>query len=160
MAVRRRNSTTPSNNLMEFLKQYWYIFAGGILLYPMIVKYMRSTEANDKIAETEANKAELEAINAHPDTQASALMAITTNTTIHQVALDVFHGLGFAYSWWNPRSWSENDKVVFLAIQGVTVGGKVPNTLVQCYYVVTSGRNLRNDCLQSLDDVYFKQLRF
>lgn len=163
MAYRKKGGSSWYESTAEFLKKYWHVTMGVILAilmgYPLLVRWMRSSEARDKIAEANAQNLELEAINKNPQLQLEALNEITTNTAIHDAAFSVYHHLGFKYPWWDVRSWSENDELAYLAITEVS-NGSVPNALVQCYHLISSGRSLRSDCEQVLDAEFYELLNW
>jgi hypothetical protein len=153
MATNRRTNKNPLQSVADFLKKYWLVVVGVIFALPYIVKYMRSSQAS-----VEAN--ELAVLNADPVTQNQYLNQITTNTQIHQVAQDVYRYLGFAYSWYDPRSYYEQDEAAYLAITTVTVGGRVPLALIQSYSFISNGRNLQQDCIDALNENYYNLLHW
>lgn len=157
---RRNTNKSPLQGVADFFKEYWMLILGGMFVYPLLVRFFRSSEASDKLAEVNAQHLELEAINANPTTQTGALNAVTNDAAIHQAAKDLFHHLGYKYSWWDPRRWSENDEEAFMAITSVCIAMKVPKELIDAYYIISSGRNLFDDCRESLDKIYFNQLKW
>src|SRR5690606_8148407 len=111
MRSRTQKKGSPVQNVLDFLQKNWIVILGAIVAYPLIVRLMRMAEAKDKLAEVEAEKKELEVINASPETQTQELNNITSNTGYHEAAKNLAHHLGFIYPWYDYRRWSENDKI-------------------------------------------------
>lgn len=141
--------------VMKFLKQNWYVLLGIILVYPFITSYMRRQEAKDKVRATKDQIQALEVINSNPNLLKQELQKITMDVTIHVVAQEIYHHLGYAYPWYDPRRWTENDEAVFKLLRQYAY---IPDELIQCYFVVSKGRHLRSDLVKVLDDKYYKQL--
>lgn len=141
--------------VMKFLKENWYVLLGIILVYPFITSYMRRQEAKDKVRATKDQLEALEVINSNPNLLSQELQKITMDVTIHVAAQEIYHHLGYAYAWYDPRRWTENDEAVFNILKQYAY---IPDELIQCYFVVSKGRHLRSDLVKVLDDKYYNQL--
>lgn len=76
---------------------------------------------------------------------------------IKSSTMKLAHDLGVNYGWWNPLSWSENDKEV---AQNLMYQVQNIDHLEKLYYeVYTDGRNLKNDVLKLLDKKQLEQVR-
>lgn len=157
---RRNNKKGPVQNVLDFLQRNWLVLLGCIVAYPLVVRLMRMAEAKDKVAEADAQTKEQEALNKIPSAQRQALNEITSNTGYHVAAKSIFDDTGFAYDWYDPRRWSENDKAVFDAIDKSPCGINIDDTLIDCYALISGNRHLFNDLKQVLDEDYFNQLNW
>lgn len=154
--MRNRNNSTD-NAFMEFIKKYWMWIAGLFILYPYIVAFMRRKNLQDDVKASADEIIRLEAVNANPVTQNSELQNITTNTSHHNIARDIYHHTGYMYPWWDPRRWTENDEAIFLLLRNFN---PIPNSIIESYYVISTGRNLRTDLQAVLDTQYYRQLKW
>ena len=141
--------------VVEFLKKNWWLVLGFIFAYPLITAYMRSQEAKDKVRASQDELKQLEIITSNPSLLSDALNEITTNKTIQTVALEVYHHLGYKYSWYDPRRWTENDKKIYELLSQFSY---IPVELTDCYFIVSQGRSLRDDLIKVLDEKYYKLL--
>lgn len=154
----KKKSSSGGNSLMNFIERYWLVLLGGIVAYPLLIRLMRMAEAKDKVNEIEAQQKENEAVMMIPAARKAALLEITTNEDYHTSAHLIAHHLGTLYKWYDPRSWTENDRDAFIAISESPCGLNIDDTLVECYYLFT-GTNLLDDLQRVLDAEYFEQLK-
>lgn len=141
------------------------MWAGGILgafiAYPLLVRYMRSSEARDKLAEKQAENDLIKVINADPETQREALNAITSGVAngakIQQTAkqLKSYFGVGatvWDFSYWVPEKIGSYKALKEVSPEGEDGKYHVPLELSQCYALICDNkRTLVDDC----DDVLF-----
>lgn len=74
------------------------------------------------------------------------------------IASQVSHHLGTAYSAWDPRSWSENDKDVYNLLKDLTKQDY--KHVSQLYFeVYAKGRTLSTDLAKLLDKDLYKKLK-
>lgn len=152
-----RNRYQPENKFLEFLKKYGLIILGIFFVYPYVVAYMRKKNLQDDLKEANDDKIRLEAINQNPQAQTAELNSVTTNTVFHNIAKDVYHHLGLGYSWWDPRRWTENDLDIYNILKSYN---PIPTQIIDSYYIISSGNNLRNDLQRLLDARYYNLLKF
>lgn len=138
-----------------FLKNNWLVVLGCILAYPLITSYMRSQEAKDKVRASDDELKQLEFISSNPKLLQTALDEITLNKTYQSVAKEIYHHLGYAYSWYDPRRWSENDEEIYKLLRQFEY---IPVEVSDCYFIVSKGRMLRNDLMKVLDSKYYNLL--
>lgn len=157
-SLKNRNSSTQTDNsFLGMIKRNWFVILLIFLAYPFIVAYMRRQEAKDKVRASKDELEALEIITANPQLLNDELNKITTDTAYHTIASELFHHLGYAYSWYDPRRWTENDEAVYLLLKQFDF---VPYELIQCYFIVSKGRHLRSDVMKVLDDKYYKLLNW
>jgi hypothetical protein len=76
---------------------------------------------------------------------------------LQRLAQELAHHLGTAYSWYNPRSWAENDEEIFKLLVAVSKNDfKVVEKLYNSVYA--KGNDLRRDLAKLLDSKYYEQL--
>ncbi len=79
-------------------------------------------------------------------------------TKLNSIAVNVAQNLGFSYSWYDPRRWSENDKEVFELLKDLSQGEF--DIVKQLYFeVYAKGRSLSMDLSKFLDSKYYQQLK-
>lgn len=131
--------------VMMFLKKYWWVvllFLAGLGFNVFSIFKRKPKSLSD---------ASNEVLN--QSTGFTTEKKLELNNTALQVAND----LGTAYSWWNPRSWSENDKEVFLMLKPLTQ--REFDLVAKLYFqVYAKGRDLRMDLAKHLDSEYYEQL--
>ncbi|OUS02880.1 hypothetical protein A9Q86_02195 [Flavobacteriales bacterium 33_180_T64] len=72
-------------------------------------------------------------------------------------ALNIAHNLGTAYAWYDPRSYTENDKVVFDLVKDMS--RQQFDIVAKLYHdVYAKGKSLSSDLAKLLDDEYYKLL--
>jgi len=122
----------------------WLI--AGVLALPYLVRYLYS-HLNKFLQQIKTTKQEN--ILNDPKLQENEALTITQNKRLHAIAEELTHHLGTAYAWYNPKSWTENDKEVLnLLIEGLHY---LPVIGVLYRDVYTSGRSLRMDVNKFLD---------
>lgn len=161
MAVPTNKIQKPLNGLLDFLKTNWMYILGLIFIVPYIKRYLDDAENERKIAQqklavdlakqgVETKKAKLKVVNSDPKTQQIELNKITSKPPFQNIAKSIFNDMGLQYESnfmgfsWNPRGWSENDDDVIKALKPV----KNKNDMFkikQCYFVISSGRDMYND---------------
>jgi len=91
-----------------------------------------------------------------PKLQENEAITITQNKRLHAIAEELTHHLGTAYAWYNPKSWTENDKEVLrLLMEGLHY---LPVIGILYRDVYTAGRSLRMDVNKYLDTSEKKEL--
>jgi len=129
----------------------WLI--AGVLALPYLIRYLYS-HANKFLQQIKSTKKEN--LLSDPKLQENEAVTITQNKRLHAIAEELTHHLGTAYAWYNPKSWTENDKEVFnLLIEGLH---NLPVISVLYRDVYTSGRSLRMDVNKFLDAPQKKEL--
>jgi len=129
---------------MTITTKLWVI--AGLLALPYLIRYLYS-HFNTFLQQIKTTKQE-NLLN-DPKLQENEALTITQNKRLHAIAEELTHHLGTAYSWYNPKSWTENDKEVLnLLIEGLHYL-PVIGTLYRDVY--TSGRSLRMDVNKFLD---------
>lgn len=153
------NSSNPryTNNVMEFLKRYWYVLVGIIVAFPYLIKYMREQERKDRSRATDEEIADLQNINKNPAALQEYLNQLTTNKTYQNEARDIYHHTGYAYPWYDPRSWTENDEAIFNILSKYN---EIPFEITDCYFAISSGRIMRNDLQKVLRTSLYNQLNW
>jgi len=122
----------------------WVI--AGLLALPYLVRYLYG-HLNKFLQQIKTTKQEN--ILNDPKLQENEALTITQNKRLHAIAEELTHHLGTAYAWYNPKSWTENDKEVLnLLIEGLHYLPLI-GTLYRDVY--TSGRSLRMDVNKFLD---------
>ena len=137
-----------SSGVAGFFSKHWY--AIPIFIY-LIIKFLPKTLQT-------LEQGQLQHINNDPVRQAEALTEITTNTDVHQAAMDIWEGSGLGYPIWHYKHWTEDDEKMYNAIMSVSVGGQVGMPLRQAYYIVSGGNNLQEDMTELLDNSYMQHL--
>lgn len=151
----------------EFLKKYWYIVLGVLILIPFLYKYFSKffNEAKAVQTEQEVKASNIENAIDSPVIQLSKAEAVFKKhktplrfqaerlTNAKQFA----HNLGVNYSWYDPQGWTENDEDLgkLLKRQGNNL-----DVIAELYFsVITQGHNLKTDLLKHLDDDVLKSVR-
>lgn len=134
-------------------------FGGWILLF-FLIPYLYRWFQNFKLSMVEEDKrAEIEYyehLKNDPLLQ-DELLHKEVGPTYTRIARELYHHLGYAYSWYDPRRWTENDEEIFRLLKGYS---PIPKGIIQAYYVLSAGRDLRADLMALLDKKYYSQLRF
>lgn len=142
-----------TNDFWGYLKKNaWYIVA-IIWLLPLLYQLILRVRTKATQAENQQEIDYLETIQNDPNKQDDYMSEVPTD--VKNDARQIYHHLGLAYDWYDPRSWSENDEEVYLILakyNGITT------ELSTAYYVVSAGRNLEYDILKYLDKKYLKLL--
>jgi len=129
----------------------WIIL--GVLALPYLFRYFYN-HLNAFLKQFKINKRQ--DLLDDPKLQDNEAHNITQNKRLHAIAEELTHHLGTAYAWYNPKSWSENDKEVLrLLIEGLHY---LPVISVLYRDVYTSGRSLRMDVNKYLDSSEKKEL--
>jgi len=82
-----------------------------------------------------------------------------SNVDFGNLAMQVAHHLGTAYSPYDPRSWTENDEKVYQLLKDTTDEEFI--VISRLYHdVYAKGRDLNADLARLLDDQYFVKLNF
>jgi len=136
---------------MAFSTKIWIILI--VLALPYLFRYLYN-HLNKFLQQIKSIKQE-NLLN-DPKLQDNEANTITQNKRLHAIAEELTHHLGTAYSWYNPKSWTENDKEVYnLLIEGLF---DLPVIGVLYRDVYTSGRSLRMDVNKYLDTTEKKEL--
>jgi hypothetical protein len=173
MAIQKKQDT--STQFMEFLKKYWYIILGFILIFPMIKRYLAQQQAyneehqqqivlDSKINQVKIIKETRFVNNLDPKKQLTARQKITGSKELWAVSTKLASDFGVIYSdnnnWYdfmNPRGFTEND----VAIADALI--KYRNyfeKLEKLYFEVdTNSSNLRKDILKLLDSDQLTRVR-
>ncbi len=132
--------------IVSLLKKYWYVALIGVviiglLIYKMLKKKPSSqTEAAEKVLIKEGTSFTEQA-----------------KRDLNNVSLQIAQNLGTSYSWYDPRSWTENDETVFKLILPLTQ--KEFDLVAKLYFgVYAKGKDLRVDLANLLDSKYYEQL--
>jgi len=76
---------------------------------------------------------------------------------LSNLALQMSTHLGTGYAWFDPRSWSENDKDVFVLLK--PLNQKEFDLVAKLYFqVYAKGNDLRADLAKFLDSKYYEKL--
>lgn len=158
-----------------FIRQNWMYIIGGVIVIPILLKYLKFMQKTGEEQREEDEKTKLFKSNAQPgildERLAEMWQAMKDRGAIHQhtynqikgAAQAISHDLGTIYSdtgsaweWLDPRGWTENDGAVAdTVIQYISDYG----TVVAFYYCITRSRNLNDDLLKMLDDSAREQLK-
>lgn len=155
MAYYRKKRNSISGGF-DFLKQNWLFILIGIYVVPLVYKLIIGNKAKIMSADHEAEIKQLEAIQGNPELQDQYMNEATTHSQ-RQLARDIYHHTGFAYSWWDPRRWTENDEDIYLLLKDFA---PIPNGLKIAYYTISAGRDMKADLLQVLDSNYYSKLKW
>lgn len=149
-------SRSRKNSSFEFLKQNWVYILMGIFVLPYIFRMFLNRKT---IIASEEQKAEikyLEAIKGNENEQDKYMQDETTHQQ-RLIAKEIYHHLGFAYSWYDPRRWTENDEDIYLLLKGFN---PIPKGIATAYFVYSAGRDLKADLIKLLDTKYYKLLKW
>lgn len=154
MYVKYKAVKKTTSGIASFFSGRWIWLIGLFLAYPFIVAYMRRQEAKDKIRASKDELKNLEAIKNDPKLLQEAL-DLVADRDLQIIAKAVYHHLGYAYSWYDPRRWTENDKEVYDLLKNFN---PIPFELTEAYFVISTGRHLHDDLAKVLDPKYYKLL--
>ncbi|WP_310560620.1 hypothetical protein [Flavobacterium sp.] len=157
MQPRQNNArNSDSSGFLAVLERYWYVILGLILATPMLLRYLKDSQVSNEINDTEETIKLNTSKNLDPLKQQLELNKITTNLFYQNMARNVAANLGVLYEsrsgfwfWANPRTWTENDQLVYNDLKQLINSGQV-KTVSNCYFFLT-GKNLREDVTRLLD---------
>ncbi len=156
---------------MKKLLTWVGIGAGLFIAYPLVVRYMRSSEARDKISEQNSIRKELEALAKDPVAQSHASDEIIGNhpdgDIIQSVASNLPALFGLKPVWWDITTWFPKPESAYFQIGRVTdyYNGQVPDELIADYALKSANSNslngnLQEDCQKYLNNEDFNKLIF
>ena len=161
-----RQTNVKNSNQMGFLavlERYWLVILGLIIGTPIILRYLKDSQVSNEVNDTQENIKLNVSQNLDPIKQQSELNKITTNVFYQNMARNLAHNLGTLYqarggfwSYFDYRTWSENDDLVYKDLKQLVNSGQV-KTVVSCYFFLT-GKNLREDVTKLLDSELLKKL--
>ena len=118
----------------------------SILLYSLLLFFL-FRKKTPKTVTDEADEV-LQDLNLTPESERN----------YKNIALSVANNLGYTYSVFDPRHWTENDVQVYEAIKDLTA--QQFNIVAEIYEnSYCKGRDLRMDLRNSLDNKYYKLLK-
>lgn len=153
MAYTRR---TNQNKSFQFLKENWLFLLMGVFALPYVLRFFLSRKAVITSEEQKAEIKYLEAISGNATEQDKYIGDAATHQH-KQIAREIYHHLGLAYSFYDPRHWTENDEDIFMLLKPFN---PIPQGIFTAYYVISEGRNLKADLIKLLDSKYYSQLKF
>ena len=169
--MQRTKNNPNENKAITFIKNNWLFLLGIIVVFPYLRAFMQKMAVKTQVDDVK-NDIDLNSqINAldNPVLQESEADKILKNLPIAQrerMKADVkqfVHHIGINYSWYDPKSWTENDKeAVLLLMKWV----KLLPTFSQLYYsVYTQSRNLKTDFNKLIDNsekqkMYAQQIKY
>lgn len=165
MAVYKKSTKAVHSAFFEFIKEYWYILAGLIVVIPYLFRFIRDQGIQDLAKQEEIDTKTNTIVNANPINEKvnrdniTKTISPTRAKIVQQVSHNVAHYLGFIYPWYDPRSWSEDDEQVYLEFKKITVS-ELQKVKELYYKVDAAGRNLEDDCRAVLDEKYFKLINW
>lgn len=164
-------TNNKENKAVNFVKQNWLFLLGIIVIFPYLRAFMQKMAVKTQVDDVK-NDIDLNSqINAldNPILQESEADKIVKNLPLAQrerLKADVkqfVHHLGINYTWYDPKSWTENDKeAVFILMKWV----KLLPTFSSLYYsVYTQSRNLKTDFNKLIDNsekakMYAQQVKY
>lgn len=138
--------------LFTWLKQYWWVPIVGASTVVLTVKVFKLLKKRPQADETKANTA----IDNY-QTSNGVKISAPRRAKLNKVASELAHHIGTAYSWWNPRSWTENDENIYNLLK--PLDQQEFDVVKHLYfYVYTKGRSLLSDLVANLDEKYYKKL--
>lgn len=139
-------------NILNFLKKY------GVLLVILIAGIAVGVWFYLKKKPSSVDPVKANA-DAERELNRIGQVSETHNTYLKDRAQNLAHHLGTAYhgEWWNPRGWTENDKVAFEIVNELNRTDF--NSVAKIYPFYADGNDLRNDLLKLLDSDYYEQIR-
>ncbi|WP_395048385.1 hypothetical protein [Flavobacterium sp.] len=157
MQPRQNNArNSDSSGFLAVLERYWYVILGLILATPVVLRYLKDSQVANEVNDTQETIKLNVSKNLDPIQQQSELNKITTSPYYQNMARNVAANLGVLYevrggflSWLNPRTWTENDQLVYNDLKQLKNSGQV-KTVSNCYFFLT-GKNLREDIIRLLD---------
>lgn len=149
-------SRNRKNSSFEFLKQNWLYILMGVFVFPYVLRMFFNRKTIIASEEQKAELKYLEAIKGNQFDQDKYMADETTNQD-RQIAKSIYHHLGYAYSWYDPRRWTENDEDVYLLLKNMQ---PIRKGVQVAYFVYSAGRNLKDDLLKVLDTKYYKLLKW
>ena len=169
--MQRNSYNQNENKAVTFVKTNWLFILGIIVIFPYLRAFMQrmavKSQVDDVTNDIDLN-AQLNALD-NPvlqETEADKILKNFPIATREKIKADVklfVHHIGINYSWYNPKSWTENDKeAVSILVKWV----KFMPTFSQLYYsVYTKSRNLKTDFNSLIDNdqkqrMYAQQLRY
>ena len=83
---------------------------------------------------------------------------VVAQNAYKNIAAQIAHNFGTAYSAWNPQRWTENDEEVYNLVQPLSLNEfKIVSDLYFKSYA--KGRNLSTDLAKLLDKKYYSILK-
>jgi hypothetical protein len=160
---RQTNVKNSNMGFLALIERYWLVLVGLIFATPVILRYLKDSQVNNETNDTQENIKLAVSQNLDPIKQQSELNKITNNPFYQNMARNLAHNLGTVYqarlgfwSFLDPRSWTENDQLIYDDLKLLKNSGQV-KTVVSCYFFLT-GKNLREDVLKLLDSELLKKL--
>lgn len=155
----QRNRSNPNENkAIMFLKDNWLFLLGIMVVFPYLRAFMQKMAVKSQVDDVKNDMSLNSQINAldNPILQETEADKILKNLPIAQrerLKSDVkqfVHHLGINYNWYDPKSWTENDKEAVLILMKWV---KLLPTFSQLYYsVYTQSRNLKTDFHKLIDN--------
>lgn len=129
--------------ILTFVKKYWIWFIVVFLLLSFQVWNWFKVKPQTKLSEAEA------LLKTQPP----------SSKNLQKIAMEVAHHLGTAYDWWHIRSFTENDKEVYLLLKDLS---KAEFKAVSLLYfeIYAKGKNLDLDLARLLDKEFYIKLNF
>jgi predicted histidine transporter YuiF (NhaC family) len=162
-SVRKTSQNSVHSGFLALIEKYWLVLIGLIVAVPLLLRYMKDAQTSDTVNNVEENIKLNVSKNLDPVKQQSALNAITTSVFYQDMARNVAANLGTLYqvrggflSWLNPRTWTENDQLIYNDLKLLKNSGQV-KTVSNCYFFLT-GKNLREDIIKLLDSELLAKL--
>ena len=130
--MRRQLSSQNSSQfggVLQMLKDYWFVILGLFLVVPFLIRYLKDANTSITVNNQEEEEKLYKSQNDNPVTQLTGLNQITSRKDLQDIARNVAYHFGtnlrtkesgiFDSSWWNPKSWTENDEKAFLELKKV-----------------------------------------
>lgn len=144
-----------NNKLKEWFKKY-YPYMILIFVVPYLYRYFLNFKLKMISEDKRAELKYFDELKKDVVAQDEYLHSLV-GPTYTQIARELLHHTGFAYSWYDPRRWTENDLEIYKLLKDFN---PIPSGIVQAYYVLSAGRSLRSDLMSVLDTKYYSKLRF
>lgn len=123
-------------------------------LYRYIQSQLLLNELKNEDIQLEKKKVAL----SNPSEKSKIIAKITTRPDLIEASQSLAHHLGTKYGWYNPKSWTENDKKVYDILKYQIRNLKI---LSKLYYEVDApNRNLKDDVYSYLDSAQLKNLEY
>lgn len=145
-----------TNKSLDILRDYWLHILIGLVVLPFAFRLILNRKAIITNAEQKAEIKYLETIQDNVQLQDEYMKEHTTHQQ-RLIAREIYHHLGYAYAWYDPRRWTENDKEIYLLLKDFA---PIPKGIEIAYYTISAGRNLKNDLLRLLDRQYYNKLKW
>jgi hypothetical protein len=156
--INYNNNTNNENPAITFVKNNWLFILGIMVVFPYLKAWFEKMAIKSKVDDVKNDMSLNSQINAldNPKLQESEADKILKNFPIAQrerLKADVklfTHHIGINYNWYDPKSWSENDKEAVNILKKWVL--LLPVFANLYYSVYTQSRNLKTDFNKMIDE--------